>query len=278
MLKQRIITAIVLLIVLLPAIAEPRVWPFALLMVAAVAVAAWEWARLNASGGAASIAVGVIVAVACCVSVFDVSVPITIWWVASVAWLIGGTLILRAGVARWASVPSIVRLVFGMAALWAAWLALTSAKAIGVNFLLSVLSLVWAADIAAYFGGKAFGRRKLAPTISPGKSWAGVYSGAAGVLVLAVIWIQLDRTFEFDSTSLYSEMLERFGVVALVASLLVLSALSVVGDLVESLAKRSAGAKDSSHLLPGHGGLLDRIDAMLPVLPLALALIHLPKL
>ena len=146
------------------------------------------------------------------------------------------------------------------------------ARAIGINFMLSVLSLVWMADIAAYFGGRAFGKRKLAPSISPGKSWEGVWSGLVGVLVLAAVWIVLDRRYGFDGPSLHTRLLDQVGVVGLVLALSVMSAFSVIGDLIESLVKRAAGAKDSSRLLPGHGGVLDRVDALLPVLPLAMAL------
>jgi phosphatidate cytidylyltransferase len=157
--------------------------------------------------------------------------------------------------------------------LWSAWLALTQARATGINFLLSVLALVWMADVAAYFGGRAFGRRKLAPAISPGKSWEGVWSGMAGVLALSALWIAIDRHFAVDTPSLYTRLWQHAGLAGLVIALLALCALSVVGDLVESLVKRAAGAKDSSRLLPGHGGVLDRVDALLPVLPAAMALL-----
>jgi phosphatidate cytidylyltransferase len=119
------------------------------------------------------------------------------------------------------------------------------------------------ADIAAYAGGRAFGRHKLAPSISPGKSWEGVWSGMVGVLLLALLWTQLDQAYALGSSSLYTRLQQGFGW---------LSGMSVVGDLVESLVKRAAGAKDSSGLLPGHGGVLDRVDALLPVFPIALAL------
>jgi phosphatidate cytidylyltransferase len=157
-----------------------------------------------------------------------------------------------------------------LSALWLAWLALAQSRAVGLNFVLSVLCLVWVADVAAYFGGRAFGRRKLAPTISPGKSWEGVYSGVAGVLLLAAGWLWLDRHLQL-APSLFSRLHAAGGVAAVVAGSVVLAAMSVVGDLVESLVKRAAGAKDSSALLPGHGGVLDRVDALLPVFPIALA-------
>ena len=136
--------------------------------------------------------------------------------------------------------------------------------------------LVWAADVFAYFCGRAFGGRwiktKLAASISPGKSWEGVLGGMLGVLLVAVIWAEVDRHWSLPSLSFYSLLLAKGWSVALPA-LLFMSAMSVVGDLVESLVKRSAGMKDSSGLLPGHGGVLDRVDALLPTLPLAMMLL-----
>ncbi len=145
----------------------------------------------------------------------------------------------------------------------------------GINFLLSVLLLVWVADIAAYFAGRAFGlkftRNKLAPAISPGKSWEGVWGGMAGVLVLAFAWVAGDAHWQAQVPSLYTRLAAGGAWLAVLGALF-LAAMSVVGDLVESLVKRSAGAKDSSGLLPGHGGVLDRVDALLPTLPLAMML------
>jgi phosphatidate cytidylyltransferase len=184
---------------------------------------------------------------------------------------------LRIGVAGWPRLPQSGRLVIGLVMLWTAWLALVGSRSLGINFLLSLLCIVWTADIAAYFGGRAFGKRKLAPAISPGKSWAGVYSGMAGTLVLAVVWLSIERSWPAvpGGASWFSLVAARLGTGAMLAAVLFLAGLSVVGDLVESLVKRSAGAKDSSQLLPGHGGVLDRIDAMLPVLPLSLAFLAL---
>jgi phosphatidate cytidylyltransferase len=160
-------------------------------------------------------------------------------------------------------------------ALWLAWLAVAQAKSIGVNFLLSILLLVWVADIFAYFAGRALGgrfsRSKLAPSISPGKSWEGVWGGMIGVIVLAFAWQMADKVFASAVPSVFSHI-GRHGAWVLLASSLFLAAMSVLGDLFESLVKRSAGVKDSSGLLPGHGGVLDRIDALLPVLPLAMML------
>jgi phosphatidate cytidylyltransferase len=106
--------------------------------------------------------------------------------------VLGGAWVLRGGVAGWPRVPRALRWAIGLVALWTAWLALANAKAIGLNFILSAFVLVWAADIFAYFGGRAFGKRKLAPAISPGKSWEGVWSGMIGALVVACAWLAID--------------------------------------------------------------------------------------
>ncbi len=278
MLKQRILTALVLLAVLLPALWVTSPWPFALLTLLFIGAAGWEWVRLNQAGGGASIAFGLLLAAACAGALgvgWNERAPSWAWWTALPLWVLGGFWLLRAGPEAWPRVPTALRWLFGLAALWLAWLALVHARSLGVNFLLSVLCLVWAADIGAYFGGRAFGRRKLAPSISPGKSWEGVWSGMLGVVVLAAAWMALDRTLPVDSPSLYSALAARIGVAGLVGALVFLCGMSVVGDLIESLAKRSAGAKDSSRLLPGHGGVLDRVDALLPVVPLSLALLTL---
>ena len=198
-----------------------------------------------------------------------------VWWAAVLVWVLGGTWALKAGPAGWPTLPLSLRWALGFVALWTAWLALASARSVGINFILSIFSLVWAADIAAYFGGRAFGKRKLALSISPGKSWEGVWTGMLGVMLLALLWLALDGNPGVDSASLYTRLLASHGTFGLVLVLIFLCAMSVVGDLVESLVKRSAGAKDSSGLLPGHGGVLDRIDALLPVFPLAMAMVSI---
>ena len=275
MLKQRVITAVVLLALLLPALFASVAWPFALLTLAMIGAAGWEWGRLNGAPGALSIAMGLLLAAACAAALWAgwaAQAPSVVWWVATLVWVLGGALALKVGPTGWPRLSPPLRWVLGLVALWTAWLALANAKTTGINFILSVFCLVWAADIAAYFGGRAFGKRKLAPAISPGKSWEGVWSGMAGVLVLAAAWVALDRAYAVDSASLYSRLQERHGPIGLAIVAVFLAAMSVVGDLVESLVKRAAGAKDSSALLPGHGGVLDRIDALLPVFPLALAM------
>ena len=283
MLRQRIITAVIMLAVLVAALWSASPVPFIALALVMMAAAAWEWARLNGVQGAGALALGAAMVLACGLSWWAgwVNEPFRAWWLVVALWVVVGGLLISVGVDGWSRVPAFLRLALGPAALWVAWLAVVQARLVGVNFLLSVLALVAAADIAAYFAGRAFGgqlvARKLAPSISPNKSWEGVFGGMAGVLLLAALWIFFDRQIAPAdwSRSLYSHLWQGGGLVWLVPSVMALAALSVVGDLVESLVKRAAGAKDSSQLLPGHGGVLDRIDAQLPTLPFAMALVTL---
>lgn len=275
MLWQRIVTAVVLLVLLAGSLAAPSPWPFALLTLALIAAAGWEWGRLNGATGAGPWLMGALLAAAGAAALaasWHTTAPPALWWLAAAAWVPGAALALRAGPVAWPHLPRTLRWAGGLLLLWLAWLALAQGRVMGVNFLLSVLALVWVADIAAYFGGRAFGRRKLAPSISPGKSWEGVWSGMAGVLALGLLWTAIDARLAVDGPSLYTRLLQGLGWAGAAVALLGLAAMSVVGDLIESLVKRAAGAKDSSRLLPGHGGVLDRVDALLPVLPLALLL------
>jgi phosphatidate cytidylyltransferase len=281
MLKQRVITALLLLVLLLPALFYGEAWPFCLLALVFISAAAWEWARANGYGRGVSVFVGGVCCVLCSLmwasGLLMQNMP-RLWLVVGAAWVLGGALILRSGVAAWASHSRLLRLVFGVVALSLTWLAVGQAKVIGTNFLLSVLALVWAADIAAYFAGRTWGgrwsRSKLAASISPGKSWEGVWGGMVGVMVLAWIWRYVDLLNGVSVPSLFTHVGNRSLWLLMVVAVF-MAAMSVVGDLIESLVKRSAGIKDSSGLLPGHGGVLDRIDALLPTLPLALMLYSL---
>jgi len=278
MLGQRIVTAVVLLALLLPALFAADPLPFALLTLVLIAAAGWEWGRLNGASLPIALLLGALVVAAGAAFVQAKLRPeqqAAVWQSGAALWLAGGALALRIGPGGWPRVPLLLRWAIGVALLATGWAAIATARVAGVNFLLSVLCIVWAADIAAYFGGRAFGRRKLAPTISPGKSWEGVVAGMLGVAALALAWLWLEARWPVDSASVFRLLLQRLGAAGLAVALVLLAGLSVVGDLFESLVKRAAGAKDSSRLLPGHGGVLDRIDALLPVLPAALALVTL---
>lgn len=275
MLGQRVATALVLLALLLPALFAHAAWPFQVLTLLLIAAAGWEWGRLNAAAAPLPLLFGAALAVCGMVAIslgWAEVPPGPGWWAAAALWVVGGVLALRVGPADWPQVPPPVRWALGLALLWFGWLAMAQARSLGLNFLLSIFVLVWVADIAAYAGGRIFGRRKLAPSISPGKSWEGVFSGLVAVGLLSLLWTSMEHRLPVDSASLYQRLAERFGIVGEAFSIVALTGMSVVGDLVESLVKRAAGAKDSSALLPGHGGVLDRLDALLPVMPIAVAL------
>lgn len=276
MLKQRIITALILLAILVPALLHPEPQAFSLVALVLISAGGWEWGRLNQSSAATAWALGLTCAALCLGSWFGGLVWMNLrplWIVVGCAWVALAAWLLREGVPVWATVPRPLRLVGGVAALWVAWLAVVQIKMVGINFLFSVLMLVWAADTFAYFAGRGLGgklfKNKLAASISPGKTWEGVVGGMIGVVAMAAAWRWMDGAQAMASISLYT-LLGYGGFWFSLVAVLFLTMMSVAGDLVESLFKRSAGIKDSSALLPGHGGVLDRLDALLPILPLAM--------
>ena len=276
MLKQRVITALVLLALLLPALFAETAEPLAGLTLVLIAAGAWEWGRLNGLAMRGSLRMGAACVMLCLgtwSAAWAYQPPVLIWPLAGGIWVLMSAWLLRRGVEGWPHISLSLRLVAGLLVLWLTWLAMYQAKVKGINFLLSLLLLVWMADVAAYFAGRAFGKRKLALAISPGKSWEGVWGGMTGVLVMACVWVWADTQWAMDSDSIYT-LLQSKGWPFLILATVFLVAMSVVGDLVESLVKRSAGMKDSSQLLPGHGGVLDRVDALLPTLPVAMMLLQ----
>jgi phosphatidate cytidylyltransferase len=278
MLKQRVITALVLLALLLPALFYPQPWPFCAMALALMAAATWEWGRLNGLSHGSALALGA-ACLGLCALAWYWDWPTRrldwLWPGTGAAWVVGGVWLLYRGAAGWGQLGQGLRLVVGLVVLCVAWLAVAQARVVGIGFLLSVMALVWVADIGAYFAGRRWGGRwvgrKLAPSISPGKSWEGVAGGLAAVAVLAGGGLALAQAWPHSPPTLFSH-LHQHGLVLMALALVFLAAMSVVGDLSESLIKRSAGVKDSSGLLPGHGGVLDRVDALLPVMPLAMLL------
>jgi len=153
-------------------------------------------------------------------------------------------------------------LLSGVFVLVPSFFALVALRALSPFLLLAIMLLVWISDSAAYFAGKRWGRRKLAPSISPGKTWEGVFGAMAAVAIYALLWAEWGRAL-IPAGSVAGAP------AALIGFSLVLTAAGIVGDLFKSLLKRQADVKDSGDLLPGHGGILDRIDAMVAVLPFA---------
>jgi len=155
--------------------------------------------------------------------------------------------------------------VAGWLVLWPTWLALVLLREVSPWLLLALAGMVWVADICAYFAGKSFGRHKLAPRISPGKTWEGVLGALGGVVVYGIVLAFISHARDWSLSPAFA----RGAGLPAIAVMVVLTAFSIVGDLFESWMKRGAGLKDSSTLLPGHGGILDRIDALTSALPLA---------
>jgi len=267
MLRTRVLTALVLLLVLAGAAAVSTQMLIALGAVF-LGVALFEWLRLAGvpprlagAAAAAAAAAGLLLELA---GLRPGPVALAgLCALACAAWVGIGILLTRAQ--RAALALGRAWLVAGALLLaGTAWLALVDLLHQGVVWTLSVLALVWLADIAAYFSGRAFGVRKLASRISPGKTWAGVW----GAVLAVTLGAQAARWL-WPAAPLWSTQLLLAAPVAGVAVLVAFVALSIVGDLFESLVKRQAGVKDSGKVLPGHGGVWDRIDATLPALPLA---------
>ena len=262
MLRLRVLTAAVLLLLLLAAMFWlPAVWWQAALIVPLL-VAGREWAGLAGFSRGAEVlflcvlvAGGVLIWMAARPQLtgpqFAVVASHTVYAVSAAFWLVI--------VPVWLWLKVVVRnrtalAVAGLAVLLPAWLALAQLQT-SPWLLVCLLAVVWIADTAAYFAGRALGKRKLAPSISPGKTWAGVGGAFAAVTVYAAAlhFVRLPAgDFNF-----------------VIGAFLGMTAFSIVGDLFESWLKRSAGVKDSGAILPGHGGLLDRIDGLVAALPLA---------
>ena len=266
MLKTRVITALFLaagllaVLFLLPAGAA--VAAFA----AIVALAAWEWAGLLRISAHRRWLYAALTMVPCAV-LYLLDLPerllASLCWLSLIFWLLLVPFWLWR---RWLLGSDSVGLLVGWVLLLPSWAALVMLHRRNALLLLAAMSLVWVADIAAYFAGRTWGRHKLAPAISPGKTW----EGAAGAL-LAVLAYGLGLAVATGRLSP-----AEFSQLALVSAALALATgVSILGDLFESMAKRQAGIKDSSQLLPGHGGVLDRIDSLTSTLPLLALAAHL---
>lgn len=259
--KQRILTAVVLAPLAIAAVLWLPTSAFMVLAAAALLLGLWEWTRLIGLEGHARRALVLLVNAGILAwlawrgwpGVFPwIALLGALWWCLAAAWL---------GRMGWGAAPTrrnlALKLVIGSLLVVPAWCAvalLHSDGPAGPWWSLYALLLVWAADSGAWFFGSRIGGRKLAPDISPGKTWAGFWGGLGTVLLVAACATPL---FGLGWNQLPAMLLA--GVLAGLAS--------VVGDLFESIIKRHAGAKDSGYLVPGHGGVLDRIDSVLAALP-----------
>ena len=269
MLGTRVITAVVLLVVLLALLASNSILAVAVAAGVFLAAATWEAARLFKNRAAIAFAAfwTVLFAVAVWRQAYVAPRPLmTLMMLCVLIWLIRLAPSLKVGLPPLDGMGNtLLGAIYGVAIL-GCFVAILALFAHAPLYLFSVMAIIWIADIGAYFSGKAFGKRKLAPSISPGKSWEGAIGGWLAVLVLvggSTLVPALQDTFA-------AHVRTARGWPLLLLVLTLMAAASVIGDLFESMLKRRAGAKDSSALLPGHGGVLDRIDALIPTLPLAL--------
>lgn len=267
MLATRILTAIVLLAALALALVAGAT-AFAAALSVLLGAGAFEWLRLAQHPATVALPVAIVFALALFALEASNLVPPALVGAAAatalVIWVGIGALLIRAQRVG-ARVPGAVSSVLCIALLGVAAICAVDLMRRGVLVLLSALAIVWIADTAAYFAGRRWGRAKLAPRISPGKTWAGVAGAVVAVLALALVAAWLAPGWPIFTTLL----LQRLPLVLALVVLVALVALAIAGDLFESLLKRQAGVKDSGRSLPGHGGVLDRIDALLPVLPAA---------
>ena len=264
MLKTRIITALILIAGFIPALflLSNTYWALAMLVLSLMAL--YEWASmiklssiqrniyLVMAAIAGLIVVPLIEKVGFHVFFFKsllVFFAIALFWVLIVPFWLKTRCVISN---KW------VMAALGLVLIVPLWLALICAKSADPWLLLALLATIWIADSAAYFTGKNFGKHKLAPNISPGKTWEGVLGALLGATLFAAILL-----FGFD-----------FYNAALFPLLWSVTILGVIGDLFESMMKRQANIKDSGDLLPGHGGILDRIDGIIPSLPIAILMIY----
>ncbi|MCX7945828.1 MAG: phosphatidate cytidylyltransferase [Hydrogenophilus sp.] len=258
-LVKRTATAAVALVLFLALLfgAPPLAWAF--FVVAMVGVAAWEWGQLTGLSRVEAIGFAVLVTVATAVlwrvsgiaiGIVDrtvagaVVLPALFFWVGIAPLLMGRRI---PGLRGW------VGLMVGATVLVAAGIAMLGLSAQGPGVVLAAVTLVWVIDTAAFFVGRRYGSRKLAEHISPNKTWAGLYGALGAGTLYGVI--------------LYPLLGDASGFWGWVGAMTGASALGVIGDLWESWLKRLAGVRESGHLLPGHGGVLDRVDALVAVLP-----------
>jgi len=274
MLKTRVITAVVLLVLLLGVLFSGSYPAVAVVVTVFFGAAVWEAFRLFRNKAAVVVAAFWAAAFAYTFFFNNGLSQAKLWLMLGVAiWLLRFTPSLKLGLPAPEGFGNVMLSMVYAVTLVACFVAILVLFKVSPVFLLSAMAIVWVADIGAYFAGKAFGKRKLAPSISPGKSWEGAIGGWIAVLVLGSASILAAGAVPLLDQTFAVALVAKHGWVLTLLILTVLVAASIVGDLFESQLKRRAGMKDSSNLLPGHGGVLDRIDALVPVLPIAALLL-----
>jgi phosphatidate cytidylyltransferase len=262
-LKLRILTAAVLIPVFIIAVLYLNTASFAVLMATVIALAAWEWAGIAGFSGSlkrAGYTLAVITLLILTYIFRSGSLPVWILSIALLWWGLAIHLVLRYQNHQSLDFTIPAKALIGLVVLLPAWLSLLVLHAFepdGVLLVLFLLVLIWSADIAAYFAGRRWGKHKLCSRVSPGKSWEGVFGALAASVALAFIY------------ALYVQ-LQGVELLIFITICIITVLASILGDLLESLMKRISKMKDSGSILPGHGGVLDRIDSLTAALPIFL--------
>jgi phosphatidate cytidylyltransferase len=264
MLKKRIITALVLISCFLPALFNLPITYWAIAMLVISLFALYEWASMiKLSNLQTKIYLGLTLLVGLMIVPiierhgfhFFFYKSLIMFLLATLFWLILVPFWLAK---KWFIQQKLLMAIVGLILMLPLWLALICSKGADPWLLLCLLGTIWIADSAAYFAGKNFGKHKLAPSISPGKTWEGVLGALIAVTIFGAI---LYLGFKIDTLAIFP-------------ALWIITGFGVIGDLFESMIKRQANIKDSGDLLPGHGGILDRIDGIIPSLPIAILMIY----
>ena len=267
-LATRVVTAAVLVVAVLCALFLLPPFAWGLVVLGVVTAGAHEWGRLiGFTGGRLLLFVGatllgggglLIAATPAAGSGWPHAIVNVACGLATLFWIGMGT---PSVLLNWQPSSALARAVIGVIVLLGAFVAVVELQARSPWLVLAAMAIVWIADTAAYFAGRRFGRHKLAPQISPGKSWEGAWGGMAAVVIYALLLVPLALRGGWQGA------VDASAVAVWIAFVVVVAALSIIGDLHESLLKRRAGVKDSGTLLPGHGGVLDRTDALLAAMP-----------
>ena len=278
MLKTRVITAVVLLALFIPILFFSPTIILSLVVSIIISLAAWEWGRFIWGVKSRfpiyySLMIQLLLVILIyCIHLDDDALVSrlndlmsSILWISIIFWLFAVPIILSRKLQFSIQKNTSLFAIVGVVIFMSDWYAFMLLRDTGLWVLLSVLMVVWTADIGAYFTGKKLGKHKLAPQLSPGKSIEGAIGGMVAVCILGIIFY----AGNLSSSNFFNMIGQQYSWLILIPLSIFLAGMSVVGDLFESQLKRLSSMKDSSGLLPGHGGVLDRVDALLPVLPIA---------
>jgi phosphatidate cytidylyltransferase len=289
MFKERLLTASLVLLVFLMILFYSSPWVFALVLLPIAMLAIREWFRLmcltpenvNVKTNFFLITYFTLLVLGASSILLRYGANWYLYWLLSVTvlWITLGIFMVTKGIQGWRQLHYILPTLMAAILIPGCWVALVGLRYQSLNLVLSALVMVWVADMSAYVIGRSLGGRfikaKMAPEISPKKSFEGFIGAYLAILLTSGLWLGVEWYFNITTLSVPKIFLDYAGLLGLFIGLALLLAFAVLGDLFVSLLKRAKCVKDSGRLLPGHGGILDRIDALLPTMPLVMCLVAL---